>query len=225
MSRITVHIGHYGSGKTELSLNLVRKLIKQNEKVTLVDLDIVNPYFRSGEHKDALEKLGAKVIRPNFEGTNVDVPSLPPDVMSAFTDKKSKVIFDVGGDASGATALGRYHNDIDEDDSRIICVVNTLRPFTKTAEEIVKMVHSLERASRLKIDALINNTNVAMETTGSMLVNSQKVVEDAAKKLGIKVEQIGAMQSVINELPKDFYDKYKDMITPVELFMRKDWMD
>ena len=87
MSRITIHIGHYGSGKTELSLNLVHELLKQGNKVTLADLDIVNPYFRSGEHKEALEKLGAKVIRPNFEGTNVDVPSLPADVVSVFVDK------------------------------------------------------------------------------------------------------------------------------------------
>lgn len=225
MNRITIHIGHYGSGKTELSLNLMKKLLEQGEKATLVDLDIVNPYFRSGEHKKMLENLGAKVIRPNFEETNVDVPSLPPDVLTAFVDKTSKVVLDVGGDPSGATALGRYHNDIEEDDYVVKCVVNTMRPFTKTADEIVEMVKGLERAGKLKIDMLINNTNIARETTADMLVESQPIVEEAAKMLGIYVEQIGAMQNIIDELPKDFYEKYKDMITPVELFMRKDWMD
>ena len=225
MNRITIHIGHYGSGKTELSLNLMKKLLEQGEKATLVDLDIVNPYFRSGEHKKMLENLGAKVIRPNFEETNVDVPSLPPDVLTAFVDKTSKVVLDVGGDPSGATALGRYHNDIEEDDYVVKCVVNTMRPFTKTADEIVEMVKGLERAGKLKIDMLINNTNIARETTADMLVESQPIVEEAAKMLGIYVEQIGAMQNIIDELPKDFYKKYKDMITPVELFMRKDWMD
>lgn len=225
MSRITVHIGHYGSGKTELSLNLVRKLLKQGEKVTLVDLDIVNPYFRSGEHKDALEKLGAKVIRPNFEGTNVDVPSLPPDVISAFTDKTAKVILDVGGDASGATALGRYHTDIEEDDYIVKCVVNTARPFTTNAEDIVEMVRSLEKASKLKVNTLVHNTNVARETTADMIVEGQKIVEDAAKMLDVDVSGIGVLETLIDELPKDFYEEHKDIITPVELYMRKDWMD
>lgn len=225
MNRITIHIGHYGSGKTELSLNLIRSLLKRGEKATLVDLDIVNPYFRSGEHKEDLEKLGAKVIRPNFEGTNVDVPSLPADVVSAFTDKTAKVVLDVGGDQSGATALGRYHVDIEEDDYIVKCVVNTHRPFTKTAQEIVEMVHSLERASKLKVDMLVNNTNVARETTADMLVESQPIVEEAAQLLGITVGEIGAMQNIIEKLPKDFYKKYKGMITPVDLYMRKDWMD
>jgi len=225
MSRITVHIGHYGSGKTELSLNLIRRILKQGEKATLVDLDIVNPYFRSGEHKEALEKLGAKVIRPNFEGTNVDVPSLPAAVASAFTDKSAKVVLDVGGDPSGATALGRYHTDIEEDDYTVKCVVNTHRPFTKTADEIVEMVRSLEKASKLKIHMLVNNTNVARETTADMLVASQPIVEQAAQMLGIPVDSIGAMQNIIDDLPKEFYEKYKDIITPIELYMRKDWMD
>lgn len=225
MNRLTVHIGHYGSGKTELSLNLMHKLLKQGEKATLVDLDIVNPYFRSGEHKEDLEKLGARVIRPNFEGTNVDVPSLPAEVVSAFTDKSAKVVLDVGGDSSGATALGRYHVDIEEDDYIVKCVVNTSRPFTKTALEIVEMVRSLEKASKLKVDTLINNTNVARETTADMIVDSQPIVEEAAKMLGISVSGIGAMQNIIDELPEDFYKRYKDIITPVELYMRKDWMD
>jgi len=225
MKRITIHIGHYGSGKTELSLNLVRNLLKQGEKAMLVDLDIVNPYFRSGEHKEALEKLGAKVIRPNYEGTNVDVPSLPPDVTRAFIEKDTKVVFDVGGDPSGAKALGRYHQDIEDDDYVVKCVVNTARPFTKTPDEIVEMVRNLESSSKLKVDMLVNNTNVARETTPEMLVESQPIVEKAAEVLGIKVGQIGALNETIEKLPKEFYEKYKDIITPVELYMRKDWMD
>lgn len=225
MSRITIHIGHYGSGKTELSLNLVYKNIKKNKKITLVDLDIVNPYFRSGEHKEMLENAGAKVIRPNFEGTNVDVPSIPADVMSVFIDKTSQVILDVGGDPSGATALGRYHQAIGADDSIVKCVVNTTRPFTSTKDEIIEMVKLLEKSSRLKVDMLVNNTNLARESTAALLVDSQDMVESAAKALGISVGQIGAMQSVIDDLPQEFLDKYGDIIMPIELYMRKDWMD
>ena len=225
MNRITVHMGHYGSGKTELSLNLALQLIKEGKKVILVDLDIVNPYFRSGEHKEMLERLGASVIRPNFEGTNVDVPSLPADIVRAFIEKDAYVIFDVGGDSSGATALGRYHQDISEDDSIVKCIVNTARPFTSTSDDIVDMVGQLEASSRLKIDVLVNNTNVAYDTTADMLVSGQKTVEDAAKALKIPVSEIGAMPEIIEKLPKEFVEKYESIIVPINLYMRKDWMD
>lgn len=225
MNRITVHMGHYGSGKTELSLNLALQMIKEGKKVILVDLDIVNPYFRSGEHKERLEKLGATVIRPNFEGTNVDVPSLPADVMRAFIQKDAYVIIDVGGDPSGATALGRYHEDVAEDDSIIKCIVNTARPFTSTADDIEEMVQQLEKSSRLKIDMLVNNTNVANDTTTELLVEGQAIVEEAAAKLNLSVGQIGILENLIDTLPKQFREKYKGIITPIKLYMRKDWMD
>ena len=225
MNRITVHMGHYGSGKTELSLNLALQMIEEGKKVILVDLDIVNPYFRSGEHKERLEKLGATVIRPNFEGTNVDVPSLPADVMRAFIQKDAYVIIDVGGDPSGATALGRYHEDVAEDDSIIKCIVNTARPFTATADYIVEMVQQLEKSSRLKIDMLVNNTNVANDTTAEMLVEGQAIVEEAAEHLKIPVGQIGVLESLADKLPEQFCEKYKGIITPIKLYMRKDWMD
>lgn len=225
MSRITIHLGHYGSGKTEISLNSVYEHINKGNKITLVDLDIVNPYFRSGEHKEQLEKLGVNVIRPNFEGTNVDVPSIPASVMSVFIDKTTHAILDVGGDASGATALGRYHQAIDKDDSCIKCVVNTMRPLTSTVDEIVEMAHQLEKSCRLKIDMLVNNTNLAKETTADLLVSSQDMVAQAAKILGLHVGQIGAMPSVIDNLPASFIAKYSNIITPINLYMRKPWMD
>ena len=61
-ARILVLVGNYGSGKTEISLNLALKLARRGEKVTLVDLDIVNPYFRSRERRDLLESAGIRLI-------------------------------------------------------------------------------------------------------------------------------------------------------------------
>ena len=82
----------------------------------------------------------------------------------------------------------------------------------------------MEASSRLKIDVLVNNTNVAYDTTVEMLVNGQKIVEDAAKALKIPVNEIGAMSEIIEKLPKEFIEKYESIIVPINLYMRKDWM-
>ena len=105
-NRFIVITGNYGSGKTELSLNLALHFAK-GEKTTLVDLDIVNPYFRTGEKADMLQDSGVRVLMPTFAMTTVDIPALPAEIQSVFEVPSDRVIFDVGGDDTGAAALGR----------------------------------------------------------------------------------------------------------------------
>ena len=52
--RLTIVTGHYGTGKTEFSVNLALALAKEGRPVALADLDIVNPYFRSRERRSLL---------------------------------------------------------------------------------------------------------------------------------------------------------------------------
>ena len=106
-TRFLVVTGNYGSGKTEISLNLALKAAAK-EKTTLVDLDIVNPYFRTGEKAEELEKAGIRVLMPTYAMTTVDIPALPAEIQSVFEVPSDRVIFDVGGDDTGAAALGRY---------------------------------------------------------------------------------------------------------------------
>ena len=110
--RIVV-VGHYGSGKTEFSLNLAFRLREQGEKVTIVDLDVVNPYFRTADAVKELKAQGIRVIVPEYANTNVDVPALPPDIFAAF-ETEGTVIFDVGGDDDGAIVLGRFFSRFQE---------------------------------------------------------------------------------------------------------------
>ncbi len=225
MAKMTIYMGHYGSGKTELSLAKAFLLSSQGYPVTLVDLDIVNPYFRSGEQKEKLNEKKIKVIMPNFEGTNVDVPSLPAEINSVFDNDDSCIVFDVGGSPSGATALGRYTSKIKECDYETILVVNTLRPFTSTAEDIVEMARAIEAKSRLKIHKFINNTNAAYATTSEMVEQSQKIVEKAAEILDSKVTAITALPQVVSGLSDSFKKKYGNLIEPITLYMRPQWMD
>lgn len=225
MARITIYFGHYGSGKTELSLTKAFLMAEKGAGVTLVDLDIVNPYFRSGEQKDSLAQNGIKVIMPNFEGTNVAVPSLPAEINSVFIDKARHIIFDVGGSPSGATAIGRYNRKIKEEEFESHLVVNALRPFTTTAHDIEDMAKDIALKSRLPIHSLINNTNVAYETTPDMVEEGQTVVEEAAKRLGVGVSKIFALQEVIDQLSPEFIDKYRGILEPIKLRMRPSWLD
>lgn len=225
VAKTTIYMGHYGSGKTELSISKAFLLTDEGYSVTLVDLDIVNPYFRSGEQKEVLESKGIRVIMPNFEGTNVAVPSLPGEINSVFDKEDICSVFDVGGSPSGAAAIGRYSAKIKENDYEAILVVNALRPFTTTTEDIVLMAQQIEHKSRLKITSVINNTNVAYDTTADMVEHAQNIIESAAQALNAKVTEIRALPSVIDEMSKKFIDKYQHIIKPISLYMRPDWID
>lgn len=225
MARITVHIGHFGSGKTEISLAKALEMAHQGDKVSLVDLDNVNPYFRSGEKTPELEAAGVEVHTPTFEGTTVDVPSLPATIQKVFVQKDRKVIFDVGGDPTGAAVLGRYHRWLEQDDTEVYCVVNTLRPWTRNVNDILWMMQEMSLHCRLPVKGIIHNTNLARETTAEHLVEGQKLIDEVSEKSGVPVVAIYAMESVMDALPEEFKEKYGALLQPINLRMRMDWMD
>ena len=199
--------GHYGSGKTEFALNLAMNLKKENKKVSICDLDIVNPYFRTNDARKLLEENGIKVISSQFANTNVDIPVLPGEVLSVFADKETYKIFDVGGDDDGAIALGTYFHYISKEPYNMYFVVNTLRPMTSTKEEIYEMARNIEAASRLKITDIVNNTNLQGLTKAEDIVKSIKIVDEAAKMLGVNVKYISGKKEILDNLPQELQNK------------------
>ncbi|MBE7053615.1 MAG: ATP-binding protein [Ruminococcaceae bacterium] len=199
--------GHYGSGKTEFALNLAMNLKKENKKVSICDLDIVNPYFRTNDARKLLEENGIKVISSQFANTNVDIPVLPGEVLSVFADKETYKIFDVGGDDDGAIALGTYFHYISKEPYNMYFVVNTLRPMTSTKEEIYEMARNIEAASRLKITDIVNNTNLQGLTKAEDIVKSIKIVDEAAKMLGVNVKYISGKKEILDNLPQGLQNK------------------
>ena len=111
-NRITILCGHYGSGKTNVALNLAYRLKEQNSRVAIADLDIVNPYFRTKDSSNILCDLGIRLICSEYANSNVDIPALPQDMYVITEDKNLNVIVDVGGDDRGALALGRIKKAI-----------------------------------------------------------------------------------------------------------------
>ncbi len=185
-TRFLVVTGNYGSGKTEISLNLALKAAGQ-EKTTLVDLDIVNPYFRTGEKAEDLRQAGIRVLMPTYAMTTVDIPALPAEIQSVFEIPSDRVIFDVGGDDTGAAALGRYYPSFlaNRADTLVMLVINCMRPLTMERDDILDLAERIQARGRLKIDLMINNTNLADETVPEMVERGEKTVLACAQRMGV----------------------------------------
>ena len=171
--RITLLSGHYGSGKTNIAVNLARRLRASNENVAIADIDIVNPYFRTKDSQAELEKAGIRVISSPYAGSNVDLPALPDEVYAITDDKSVTAVVDVGGDDRGALALGRWRDAIlQEGDYEMLFVINCFRPLTATPEDAVEVMREIEIASGIPFTAVVNNSNLGDETTARDVLES-----------------------------------------------------
>ena len=183
--KMIVLIGNYGSGKTELALNFAVQAAARGEKTELLDLDMVNTYFRLTEPGRLTRMKQIRVVSPNFTNSGIETLSLPAEVQSAFAMDWDTVVFDVGGDAVGATALGRYHQDFLElspEDLQVLNVINIRRPLAGTVDKIVHLQEEMQEHARLKITGMINNTNLAMATTPAELRDGYEVIREVSKK-------------------------------------------
>lgn len=185
--RLTIIIGAYGSGKSEIAVNmsLAQRKALPDKKLLIADLDIVNPFYRSSDCADALKEAGVRLVTPLYAGSNVDAPVLPPDMYVIFDDESYQGIFDIGGEDMGALVLGSLKKRIEGTDAVIYMAVNTLRPFTSDPEQIAIMTNELSAAAGFKIDGYLNNTNLLEETTADILAEGENKIIEASKITGI----------------------------------------
>ncbi len=203
--RLYVFVGAYGSGKSEVSVHFAHKLKNEDPsaKVMLADLDIVNPYYRSADAKDALEAEGIHVIVPEYANTNVDVPALSGEVYSAFDQPETVSVFDIGGEDLGARVLGAMLSRFKNIEYRVYMVVNAFRPFTSDAESIRQMASELSEAARLPINGFINNSNLLEDTTEEELIEGEKVLKEASELTGIPLVYQTGLDNVLPESWKE----------------------
>ena len=196
--RLTIIIGAYGSGKSEIAVNmsLAQRKAMPDKKLLIADLDIVNPFYRSSDCGAVLEEAGIRLITPLYAGSNVDAPVLTPEMYVIFDDESYQGIFDIGGEDMGAIVLGSIRKRIENTDTAIYMAVNTLRPFTSDPEQIVVMTNELTAAAGFKIDGYLNNTNLLEETTSEMLEEGEKKILEASKLTGIPLIANCVMEGV-----------------------------
>mgnify|MGYP002763529382 CR=1 FL=1 len=178
MKKITIVTGHYGSGKTNFSVNLAVRAAQEGADAAIVDLDIVNPYFRTADFRQLFEEKGIKLIAPDFANSNLDIPSIQFDVVQLAMNE-DRLIIDVGGDDAGAFALGRYAADLAQfaDEIEMLCVINQRRTLTATADDAVSLMYEIETAARMKHTGIVNNTNLGCETTLDIIDSSRSFAD------------------------------------------------
>ena len=218
--RLTLFAGHYGSGKTNIAVNYALRLASEGKNVCIADLDIVNPYFRTKDSAAVLEAAGVHLISPHFANTNVDLPALPAEAYRLVTDKGIYGIMDIGGDDRGAYALGRYVPAMKEEDNyRMVFVANCYRPLTRTPEDALEVMREIETACGLKFTDIVNNSNLASETTPETILASESYVKKLSELSGLPIwlttaeKNVAAQLDLENLLPLTLQEKYFDLPT------------
>ena len=184
--RITILSGHYGSGKTNIAVNIALDLKTRHERVAVADIDIVNPYFRTKDSEELFKENGIRLICSSYANTNIDIPALPQDIYAITDDKDLYCVLDVGGDERGALALGRIAPKIaEENDYEMLYVLNTFRPLTRDTESALEVMNEIENACKLKFTAVVNNSNLGAESTDEDIIKTIPKAKEVAERAGI----------------------------------------
>lgn len=200
--RLTLFAGHYGSGKTNIALNYARSLHRdQGLPVTIADLDIVNPYFRTKDSEQQLSAEGIGLICSPFANSNLDVPAMPKETYALIGSRTQYGVLDIGGDDRGALALGRYTPEIREEGNyEMLLVVNRARPLTRTAEDTVQVLREIEAACGLPFTGIVNNTNLGPQTAAEDVLSSVPYAEAVSRLTGLPVFMTCCAEALYPEL-------------------------
>lgn len=222
--KLTIITGGFGSGKSEYAINLAINLANSKVVTTLVDLDLVNAYFRTREANDLLMAHGIKTIIPPPEIACSDLPIAGPGIRDLITSRaKGTVIFDVGGDDMGAIALSAYRQEINRVDKNVLMVVNPFRPFTSEVKNIIEMKEAIEYNSGVSITALVSNPNLGTKTAPHLILDKHLVVEKAAQVLALPVVEIVIQKSTYQSNP-EIFNQLNIPVRLIDIYLSPDWL-
>ena len=219
MERITMVTGHFGSGKSEIAINLAKKWNRDEEKVGIVDLDIVNPFFCVRDFREELESEGIEVIAANKEWSNAELMMVPKEVRGIFVRPDIRFIMDIGGDDSGAIVLGQYSEDFKHEPYDSYFVINTQRPMTPNEVGIKEYLMDIEKSSRLKVTHLISNTNLSYETEINDIIKGDQMVHELSKELNIPHLYTAVREDLVDEIKGKLHGE----ILPLKIHMKTPW--
>lgn len=226
MKKVYVLIGNYGSGKTELALNFAFKAAETG-RTELLDLDMVNTYFRLTERGQMTRMKEIRLVSPNFACSGIETLSLPAEVSSAFAMDWDTVVFDVGGDAVGATAVGRYHQDfmeLEPDSLEVLNVINIRRPLAGTVEKIIHLQEEMQIHSRLRITGMVNNTNLAGVTGPDELRDGYELIKQVSQLTGVPVKYTSGKKKLLDIFLAEGHDpEYIGTPLAIDTYMQRDW--
>ncbi len=197
LKRLTILCGHYGSGKTNVAVNIAAELKKTRDNVTVADLDIVNPYFRTKDSAAYFEEQGIRLICSAYANSNVDIPALPQEMYALTDDCSMTAVLDIGGDDRGALVLGRLAPKIlMENDYEMLMVINCYRPLTRDAASTLEVMREIEYAGGIRFTGLVNNSNLGAVTTAEDILASREYAEEVSRLSGLPVVMTTVMQEL-----------------------------
>lgn len=199
--RITLFTGHYGSGKTNIAVAYAKHLHGLGKRVTVADMDIVNPYFRTKDSMEEFREMGIGFISSEYANSNVDLPALPSELYGVVENRDVYAVLDIGGDDRGAYALGRFTPFIkEENDYENLFVVNMYRPLTRTPEEALAVLREIEGAGGLPVTAIVNNSNLGELTDTDTVKRSMEYVGELSRLSGLPIKFTSARRDIADAL-------------------------
>ena len=228
MKKVVILIGNYGSGKTEIALNMAIQAASEGKKTQVVDLDRINDYFRMSDHVKLLDDRQIHLVSPTFAGAGITQTNMPAAVGSAFAQDWDLVIFDVGGDPAGALSLARYHMDfaaLEPGQLEVYDIINIRRPMSETAEKILKLKDEMEGFARQTVTGFIHNSNLQDWASARDLRDGYPVVREASEKSAIPVAYTTGRPQFLQEFLSDetLDRRYIGTPLPLETYMKRSW--
>jgi energy-coupling factor transporter ATP-binding protein EcfA2 len=217
---VTILTGHFGSGKTELAINLALMERKKYEKVAINDLDIINPYFRSRDVAGLFRQKDIELLAPKEHLATSDLPIVSGEIYRVLHDHRYRVIIDAGGDKDGATALGQYYHEWKDLSPELLFVLNSNRPYVSTLDGALYTVAQIEKASRLKVTGIINNANIGIETTMEDIQNGYDLSCQVSDKLQIPL-LFTSISTQLKMEAENFAENHKVMF--IDRYMKLPW--
>lgn len=219
-NRITILTGHFGSGKTEIAINLALNERKKHENVAISDLDVINPYFRSRDVAALFTEKGINLVAPRAELASSDLPIVSGEIYRVLHDPNYRVIIDAGGDKEGARVLGQYYNDWKEYAPEMLFVLNAKRPYVSTLEGALSTIEQIEHSSRLKVTGIINNTNIGSSTTMDEVLLGYNLSNLVSDKLAIPLVYT-CITNHLEAAAKHFLENHEGRL--IQRFMKLPW--
>lgn len=227
MGKFIILIGNYGSGKTEIAMNMAVTSAERGLRTQVIDLDKVNDYFRLSDRVELLHEKKIDVVSPTFAGRGVTPTNMSAAVASAFAGDWDLVVFDVGGDAAGAASLGRYHQDfaaLEPGSLQVYDIVNVFRPMSETPEKIVKLKLEMEDFARQQVTGFVNNSNLLTMASADDLRRGYGVIRDTSLLTSLPVAYTTARGEFLREFLADGPDmKFVGEPLPLQTYMHRSW--
>ncbi len=219
---IIIYTGSFGSGKTEMVINQAIKALADKKKVVIADLDIINPYFRSREMREELNKVAIEVIAPPGKFAMADIPLISPQIKGLMEGSNRLLLLDVGGDATGAKSLSSFYPVLKSTKYQMNMVINPFRPFTKNCDDMKTMLRDIEQSSRLKMNGLISNPNLGSETDLELIIKGHNIVKEVSAQLNLPIHYIAIEQSIVQKISTD---QFEETIFPIKRYLKLPWDD